>query len=90
MSSWTGPRLRYRYFLQKNGGIGCRLGQDLVFYAFISYKRMEEKDAILGRISFLFLNFLQKNGGEGCHPGQDLVNGVLSCRYLSHVVAPTF
>ena len=39
----------------------------------VSYKRMEEKDAILGRTLLLDLCFPQKNGGRGCHTGQDLV-----------------
>lgn len=37
----------------------------------VSYKRMEEKDAMSGRA--LLLDFLQKNGGKGRHAGQDLV-----------------
>ena len=54
MSHRTGPSLHCFYFLQKNGGIGCHLGQDLVTILIIPYRRMEEKDAILGRTSFRF------------------------------------
>ena len=43
----------YRFFLQKNGGIGRHVGQDLVFFAFISYRRMEEQDVISDRALFL-------------------------------------
>ena len=49
MSYWTGPYRRYRHFLQKNGEKGCHIGQDLVVFTLISYKRMEEKDVIADR-----------------------------------------
>ena len=49
MLYWTGPYHRYRYFLQKNGVKGCHIGQDLVVFTLISYKRMEEKDVIADR-----------------------------------------
>lgn len=48
MSCRTGSWLCF-YFLQKNGGIGCHLGQDHVSMLIIPYRRMEEKDAIPGR-----------------------------------------
>ena len=55
MSYWTGPCCLYSYFLQKNGGKECHIGQDLVVFTLISYKRMEEKDVIVDRtLSIMF------------------------------------
>ena len=52
MSYRTGPCHRHYRFLQKNGGMGCRTGQDLIIVIVISYKRMEEKDVMLDRTLF--------------------------------------
>ena len=75
MPSWAGPQLSYRFFLQKNGGIGCHLEQVLVSIVDHFLQKNGGKGCRTGQdlVSLLFLNFLQRNGGKGCHPGQDLV-----------------
>ena len=60
MLYWTGPCFLYSYFLQKNGGEGCRTGQDLIIVIAISYKRMEEKEVILDRTLLSLLLFPTK------------------------------
>ena len=64
MLYWTGPCCLNSYFLQKNGGEGCHTGQALAVFHLISYKRMEDKDAILDRTSLSLTLFPIKEWGR--------------------------